>query len=249
MRKPDHRPEVKAPPRWIFPEPAHWWLDNGLQVLAFHRPGQHIAAVSLVLDNPLSTEPGDIEGVATITQRCLDEGTATHSGPSFAERLEDIGAVLSGSAGYAASDLLLEVPASRLSEALPLLAEAISEPELRASDVRAPPVAAAGGDRPHHGQLLQPRAGRVPAGLHPRPFPRVPAGRRHRCDGRCDHAGGRRGVPRPPLPSRGRDAGHLRRPHQRGVPPGCRSVRRLGGAGNAHACTTRPRCPARRTAG
>lgn len=135
MRKPDHRPEVKAPPRWIFPEPAHWWLDNGLQVLAFHRPGQHIAAISLVLDNPLSTEPSDIEGVATITQRCLDEGTATHPGPTFAERLEDIGAVLSGSAGYAASDLLLEVPASRLSEALPLLAQAIAEPELRASDV------------------------------------------------------------------------------------------------------------------
>jgi zinc protease len=135
MRRPEHRPEVKAPPRWIFPEPARWWLDNGLQILASHRPGQHIAAVSLVLDTPLSTEPSDIEGVATITQRCLDEGTATHPGPTFAERLEDIGALLSGSAGYAASDLLLEVPASRLSEALLLLAQAISEPELRASDV------------------------------------------------------------------------------------------------------------------
>ncbi|HSK34226.1 MAG TPA: pitrilysin family protein [Propionicimonas sp.] len=135
MRRPDQRPEVKAPPRWVFPEPARWWLDNGMQVLACHRPGQHIAAVSLVLDTPLNTEPSEIEGVATITQRCLDEGTATHPGPAFAERLEDIGAMLSGSAGYAASDLLLEVPARRLAEALPLLAEAIAAPELRASDV------------------------------------------------------------------------------------------------------------------
>ena len=135
MRRPDQRPAVKAAARWVFPEPARWWLDNGLQVLACHRPGQHIAAVSLVLDAPLSTEPSEIEGVATITQRCLDEGTASHPGPAFAERLEDIGALLSGSAGYAASDLLLEVPARRLAEALPLLAQAITEPELRASDV------------------------------------------------------------------------------------------------------------------
>ena len=135
MRRTEHRPAVKAPPRWVFPEPAHWWLDNGMQVLACHRPGQHIAAVSLVLDAPLGTEPSEIEGVATITQRCLDEGTTSHPGPAFAERLEDIGALLSGSAGYAASDLFLEVPAHRLDQALPLLAEAIREPELRASDV------------------------------------------------------------------------------------------------------------------
>ncbi len=81
MRGADHRPEVKAAtPLASSPSRPTWWLDNGLQVLAFHRPGQHIAAVSLVLDNPLSTEPGDIEGVATITQRCLDEGTAAPSG-------------------------------------------------------------------------------------------------------------------------------------------------------------------------
>lgn len=136
MRRPDHRPEVKAPPRWFFPEPARLWLDNGMQVLACHRPGQHIAVASLVLDTPLSAEPGDVEGVATITQRCLDEGTATNPGPAFAERLEDIGAVLSGSAGYSASDLLLEVPADRLDQALPLLADALREPELRPDDVR-----------------------------------------------------------------------------------------------------------------
>ena len=135
MRRPEHRPEVKAPPRWVFPEPAHWWLDNGMRVLACHRPGQHIAAVSLVLDAPLGTEGSEIEGVATITQRCLDEGTTSHPGPAFAESLEDIGAVLSGSAGYAASNLFLEVPAQRLDQALPLLAEAMREPELRASDV------------------------------------------------------------------------------------------------------------------
>lgn len=135
MRSSDRRPEVTPPPRWNFPEPAPRWLDNGLQVLTCHRDGQHVAAVSLILNAPLSLEPAEAEGVATITQRCLDEGTLSHPGPEFAERLEDIGAALGGSAGYSASELFVEVPTNRLGEALPLLAEVVREPELRADDV------------------------------------------------------------------------------------------------------------------
>jgi predicted Zn-dependent peptidase len=135
MRRSDQRPEVKAPPRWRFPEPTKMWLDNGMQLMACHREGQHVAAVSLVFDVPLNAEPVDSEGVATITQRCLDEGTRTHPGPEFAERLEDIGAVMSGSAGYSGSELNLDVPVGRLGEALALLAEAVREPELRPDDV------------------------------------------------------------------------------------------------------------------
>ncbi|MFT4107997.1 M16 family metallopeptidase [Propionicimonas sp.] len=135
MRRSDQRPEVKAPPRWRFPDPTRLWLDNGMQLMACHREGQHVAAVSLVLDAPLNTEPVDVEGVATLTQRCLDEGTATHPGPSFAEALEDIGAVLGGSAGFSGSELSIEVPARNLGPALDLLAEAVREPELRADDV------------------------------------------------------------------------------------------------------------------
>lgn len=135
MRRTDQRPEVKAPPRWRFPDPTRLWLDNGMQLMACHREGQHVAAVSLVFDTPLNAEPADAEGVATITQRCLDEGTRRHPGPEFAERLEDIGAVLSGSAGYSGSELTLEVPSARLGDALALLAEVVREPELRPDDV------------------------------------------------------------------------------------------------------------------
>lgn len=135
MRRADQRPEVKPPARWRFPDPTRLWLDNGMQLLACHRPGQHVAAVSLVLDTPLNAEPADAEGVATITQRCLDEGTASHPGASFAEALEDIGAVLSGSAGYSGSELSLEVPTQNLAPALRLLAEAVREPELSPAEV------------------------------------------------------------------------------------------------------------------
>lgn len=135
MRRADQRPEVKPAPRWQFPDPTRLWLDNGMQLLACHRPGQHVAAVALVLDTPLNAEPSDIEGVATITQRCLDEGTHPHPGASFAEALEDIGAVLGGNAGYSGSELSLEVPTRNLGPAIHLLAESVREPELSAADV------------------------------------------------------------------------------------------------------------------
>jgi len=135
MRRSDHRPEVKAPQRWRFPDPTRLWLDNGMQLMACHREGQYVAAVSLVMDAPLNAEPVDIEGVATITQRCLDEGTLAHPGSSFADALEDIGAVLGGSAGYSGSELSVEVPTDRLGDALSLLAETVRQPELRPDDV------------------------------------------------------------------------------------------------------------------
>jgi zinc protease len=135
MRRLENRPEVGAPPRWIFSEPHRLSLDNGLQVVVCHRPGQHVASVCLSIDTPLNTEPEQVEGVATIVQRCLDEGTRQHPGVSFAEALEDIGASLDGSVGYSASQLFLDVPMPRLGEALGLMAEAVREPELSATDV------------------------------------------------------------------------------------------------------------------
>lgn len=135
MRKRDQRPEVGPPPRWRFGEPSRAWLDNGLQILACHRPGQHVASVCLSLDIPLSAEPSEVEGVATIVQRCLDEGTTAHPSTSFAETLEDIGAVMEGSVGFSASQLFMDVPVSRLAEALGLMAEAVRSPQLRSEDV------------------------------------------------------------------------------------------------------------------
>lgn len=135
MRRLDQRPDVAPPARWQFGVPYRHWLDNGLQVVVCHRPGQHVASVCLSLDLPLSNEPETYEGVATVVQRCLDEGTQQHPGTSFAEALEDIGAVLEGSVGYSASQLFLDVPIRRLPEALSLLAEAVRVPELADSEV------------------------------------------------------------------------------------------------------------------
>lgn len=130
-----NRPVVPAPPLWDFPEPRTVLLDNGLRVLLFERPGQHLINATLVLDLPLSTEAPDREGVSAILQRCLDEGTETHPGIDFADELEGCGAVLAGGCSHAATHLSLEVPSTRFTAALPLFAEAVREPQLSDADV------------------------------------------------------------------------------------------------------------------
>uniref|UniRef100_UPI0018E4E2F6 M16 family metallopeptidase n=1 Tax=Desertihabitans aurantiacus TaxID=2282477 RepID=UPI0018E4E2F6 len=129
-------PAVLPPPRWRFPEPtADVTLENGLRVLWYRVPGQYVLAATLVLPLPLSAEPPALEGVATITTRTLDEGTTAHPGEEFAERLEASGAAFGASLSLSGQQLMLDAPTTRVGEALPLLAEALRSPELRATDV------------------------------------------------------------------------------------------------------------------
>lgn len=91
-----NRPGITPPQPWTFPTPTTTHFDNGMTVLKFDRPGQHLIDATLVLDLPLHTERASIEGVSAILQRCLDEGTRSHPRTDFAEQLENRGAVLNG---------------------------------------------------------------------------------------------------------------------------------------------------------
>ena len=129
------RPDVRPPSQWTFPVPVSRTLDNGLNVLVFQRGGQHITCAELVLDLPLEAERRDVEGVGTITQRCLAEGTLPHPGSEFALTVEGLGAAIDGFAAHSATHLLLDVPAPGLAAGLSLLAEAILQPELSPDDI------------------------------------------------------------------------------------------------------------------
>ncbi len=82
------RPPVLPPEPWAFPEPARRTLANGVGLLVYDIPGQYVVSVRAVVPFPLSEEPRDVEGVATLMARLLDEGTAEHSSEEFAELLE-----------------------------------------------------------------------------------------------------------------------------------------------------------------
>ena len=93
------RPAIAPAAVWTFPTPRRARLSNGIELMIFELPGQHVISAHLVLDVPLNAEGRAIEGVATVCARTLDEGSLRHDGDEFAELLETEGQV-SGSISH-----------------------------------------------------------------------------------------------------------------------------------------------------
>jgi predicted Zn-dependent peptidase len=129
------RPEIAPPRPWSFPTPDRSPLDNGLELISYRLPGQHVVSINLVLDVPLAAERRDLEGIAAITCRTLDEGTQAHSTDEFAELLESAGAGFGVDVTSAGLQLIVDVPDRRLDPALGLLAEAVITPALAEGDI------------------------------------------------------------------------------------------------------------------
>jgi len=121
------RPEVSSPEPWSFPGSQRSVLANGLGVVSYDIPGQYVISVCLAVPLPLEREPRELEGIATIMARTLDEGTALHTAEEFAELLERKGIALG--AGVNEAGLVVDVDVSKrhLSEALDLLSQAVRE--------------------------------------------------------------------------------------------------------------------------
>lgn len=129
------QPAVAQPGSWSFPRPTRATLSNGLGLVVFQLPGQHVVSGHLVLPLGLENEERAFEGVATIAGRVLDEGTLAHPGEEFAEVLETEGAGFGIDVSLSGIQAVLDVPVTRLETALPLFAEAVISPALEESDV------------------------------------------------------------------------------------------------------------------
>jgi len=130
------RPDVVAPSAWAFPRPQEHLLGNGVRVLVHDLPGQYVTSLRVVVPTALSSEPAGKEGVASLTARLLDEGTARHSAEEFAELMERHGMVLG--AGVSDGGLLVDVdvPLRHLGTAASLLTEALADPVFPDDEVR-----------------------------------------------------------------------------------------------------------------
>ena len=129
------QPAIEPAGPWSFPTPEATELANGLRVLVYRLPGQHVIGTNLVLPIPLDAEPREVEGVAAICARTLDEGSELHDGETFAELMESEGAGLGIDVTPVGMQLIMDVPSTRFGPALELLAEAVRLPAHRAADV------------------------------------------------------------------------------------------------------------------
>lgn len=130
------RPIPKEPAPWAFPTPQERALDNGARLLVYPVPGQHVISTRVVIPAPLSSEPRDREGVATLVSRTMDEGTEQRTGEEMAELLERNGVGLAAAATE--GGIVMEVEATRpqLSTGLELLTECLSQPVFDQGEVR-----------------------------------------------------------------------------------------------------------------
>ncbi len=129
------RPVAGAPRPYAFPSVAERRLDNGLRILAVHLPGRPLVSASLVLPSGAADEPAGEGGATVLAARALSEGTEHYDAIGLIEASERLGASLHAEAGWDALSAGLDVPASRLPEALALLAELILRPTFPAAEV------------------------------------------------------------------------------------------------------------------
>lgn len=129
------RPAVAPAEPYTFPAAERRSLAGGLEVVAYDVPGQYVHSVRLSVPVPLSAEPLDKEGVATIMARTLDEGTATHTSAEFALLLERRGVALGAGAADAGLSVDVDVAKRNLAYALDLLRQALTEPAFPAAEV------------------------------------------------------------------------------------------------------------------
>lgn len=130
------RPVVDPPGPWAFPAPSTWRCPNGLNVLAFDVPGQYVASVRVVIPLTLAVEPRSLEGIASMTARLLDEGTARHTGEEFALLMERHGMALGAGVSDGGLHVDVDVPTRLLGPALDLLTQALAEPSFPEDEVR-----------------------------------------------------------------------------------------------------------------
>lgn len=129
------RPVVPLAQPWEFPTAERHVLDNGIEVLLYNRPGQHITSTRVLVPTPIAVEPRELEGVATMVARTMDEGTRSHTADEMAELFEIDG--IAYGAGYGARGLTLETEATaaKSAQGWALITECLQEPAFPAEEV------------------------------------------------------------------------------------------------------------------
>ncbi len=103
-------------------------LANGLPVWVVEAHEVPLVQVSLVVFAGSGDDPAGQFGAASLTAAMLDEGAGSRGALDIADAAEFLGANLTTSSSFDASAVRLNVPARRLAEALPLMADVALRP-------------------------------------------------------------------------------------------------------------------------
>jgi predicted Zn-dependent peptidase len=172
-QKPDrgNPPKPGPPPALKLPPIQKHQLSNGLAVWIVEQHDVPLAQVNLIVRAGSGTDPAGKFGVASMTANMLDEGAGGKSALDLADAIEFLGAQLSTTSSFDYSAVRLSAPVTRLSDALPLMADVVVRPAFAAEELERL-------RKERLTRLLQARDD--PAAIMEIAFPRIVFGDKHR---------------------------------------------------------------------
>jgi len=128
---------AQAPDRSVAPKPGALpalklpaiqkrTLSNGLPVWIVELHKVPVVQVSLVVKAGSGADAPGKYGIASLTADMLDEGAGSRDALQIADAVDYLGATLSTDSTSDASSIELHVPVTRLTEALPIMADDIN---------------------------------------------------------------------------------------------------------------------------
>ncbi|MEO8521657.1 MAG: pitrilysin family protein [Acidobacteriota bacterium] len=164
-------PNIGPPPALELPAIQKRTLSNGLPVWIVELHKVPVATVTLVVRAGGAADPAGKFGLSSLTADMLDEGAGGRDALQIADAVDYLGADLSTSSSPDAALVDLHVPAARLGEALPIMADVALRPAFPEAELKRV-------RQERLTSLLQ--AEDNPAALVQFAFPRLVYGRTHR---------------------------------------------------------------------
>jgi predicted Zn-dependent peptidase len=103
-------------------------LSNGLPVWIVELHKVPVAQINVVSQSGAANDPPGKFGLASLTAAMLEEGAGGRSALDLADAIDYLGADLGATTSWDAAATRLHVPVTRLSDALPLLADVVLRP-------------------------------------------------------------------------------------------------------------------------
>ncbi|HEX5110416.1 MAG TPA: pitrilysin family protein [Vicinamibacterales bacterium] len=121
-------PALGPAPRLNLPPIQKRTLSNGLPVWLIEAHEVPLVQVNLLVLAGSGDDPAGKFGVASLTAAMLDEGAGARDALQLADAVEVLGASLATVSSFDASAVRLNVPAARLGDALPIMADVALRP-------------------------------------------------------------------------------------------------------------------------
>jgi zinc protease len=121
-------PQPGPPPALNLPQIQKRQLLNGLPVWIVELHKVPVAQINLVVLSGTAQDPPGKFGIASLTAAMLEEGAGSRSALEIADAVDYLGADLGAASTTDATMVRLHVPAARLAEALPIMADVALRP-------------------------------------------------------------------------------------------------------------------------